>query len=285
MNSIGRYDNPACRRVQPSRYSVWTYLSFHPIKKKNWTISLSISSALLVTITANQAPETELPDLPVEILHNIFSRSDTDLLTLVRYVATSKLLHRVITDPIFIHQLRHDANRRFIPSLLLGMFFQHNSEAIRFDPVLPYSNLKLSATRPPPGGGRHDDIYLLLASRAGLVVLHRFRTLQDTYTILELCVGPAAGLGHYVSFPRPALYAYSYVLLSGDGDEDEHGNNFSGLPSEQGTSPRRSVPSFLIKNQGVEPGLRATSTLGPPTIHACSSFQRRDLRRCTLAVP
>ncbi|KAJ1260382.1 hypothetical protein BS78_10G227600 [Paspalum vaginatum] len=135
----------------------------------------------------------EPPDLPVEILIDIFARLDP--VTLVRSAATSKLLRRHMTDPAFLRLIRGrraSGGGGFVPSLLVGVFFFHHAhKASRFAPLPPYGTLKLSLPLPlPPTAGS---------------------------TVVDLCVGSPV-TGRYVLVPPTTLHVRSHVLLAGSID-------------------------------------------------------------------
>ncbi|CAL4968591.1 unnamed protein product [Urochloa decumbens] len=176
----------------------------------------------------------EPPDLPLEILLDIFSRAD--LVTVVRCAAASKLLRRHITDPSFRRRLRNHAVEGFVPALLVGIFFHHIDEARCFVTLARPSANKLTLSLAPANGGDGGPYtFRPVASRAGLVVLSRNRVrVRDATGALEiedLCVGSPV-TGHYAFLPPAAVYGrgYSHVLLAG-GEEDDAGTGRSSSSS------------------------------------------------------
>ncbi|KAF8693587.1 hypothetical protein HU200_038990 [Digitaria exilis] len=163
----------------------------------------------------------ELPDLPLDILHHIFAR--TDPITVVRCAAASKLLRRHITNPSFHQHLRNNHHGEgFVPVLLVGMFFKE-SEGRKFVPWPPSAKLTLSLA-PPANVGDYDNCGLYrskfqpVASRAGPVVLRRYRGCSDRTTVVDLCVGNPV-TGDYALLLPPATVlrtSYPHVLLTGD---------------------------------------------------------------------
>ncbi|CAL4968587.1 unnamed protein product [Urochloa decumbens] len=160
----------------------------------------------------------EPPDLPLEILLDIFSRADP--VTLVRCAAASKLLRRHVTDPSFRRRLRDHAAEGFVPDLLVGMFFHHADEGRHFAPLpRPSAKLALSLAAANGGDGSFGPYtFKPVASRAGLVVLRRKRVRPDATSVLDLCVGNPV-TGRYAFLPPAAVYGYSHVLLAGDEDD------------------------------------------------------------------
>ncbi|OEL15736.1 hypothetical protein BAE44_0023246 [Dichanthelium oligosanthes] len=157
----------------------------------------------------------EPPDLPLEILLDIFARADP--VTVVRCAAASKLLRRHIADPSFHRSLRNHADG-FVPALLVGMFFYRADEMRHFVSLPPSANLALSLA-PANGGDDSFDLYSFrpVASRAGIVVLSRDRI--SPQRDLWLCVGSPV-TGRYAFLPPAAVISVcSHVLLAGDDGE------------------------------------------------------------------
>ncbi|KAK3154474.1 hypothetical protein QOZ80_2BG0190940 [Eleusine coracana subsp. coracana] len=170
--------------------------------------------------------EREPPNLPVDILQAIFSRAN--LITLLRCAAASKPLRRIITDPVFHDQLRRNADSRFVPSLLVGIFFPHSrDEARRFLRLPPSGNklIKLLSMPAPVNNGDyyHSSTYRPVASRAGLVVLRPRRVIRGRGD--DLCVGSPV-TGRYVFLPTATLYGYWHVVILSGGDGHDYSFHF-----------------------------------------------------------
>ncbi|GJM85368.1 hypothetical protein PR202_ga01813 [Eleusine coracana subsp. coracana] len=139
----------------------------------------------------------------------IFSR--VDLITLLRCAAASKPLRRLITDPVFHDHLRRNADSRFVPSLLVGIFFPHSrDEARRF--------LRL----PPSGAIATDTLPRFVSCRRLLP------SLLDVTPLVHVLAGgvtrrPRRAAPIIVFLPTATLYGYSHVVvLSGDGHDSFH---------------------------------------------------------------
>jgi hypothetical protein len=215
----------------------------------------------------NQARDA--PTLPVEILLEIVARADPA--AIIRFAASSKHLRRHITDPAFLHHYHDDAG--FVPSLLLGMFRQHgDGEPYRFTLVSPSTKVTLQLTPPRPtdaaDDGLFDSSYILVASRAGLVLLRRRRRNVSVTQApsCQLCVcNPVAG--RYSFLPTMTLdYDLLHLLLPGDDDDNENkGHSFRLLvvahtyhteifSSKTGSwGPITETPGVLPSFNGVQP--------------------------------
>ncbi|KAF8653021.1 hypothetical protein HU200_062456 [Digitaria exilis] len=217
----------------------------------------------------------EPPDLPLEILLDIFARADPA--TVIRCAATSKLLRRHITNPSFHQHLRKNHAVGFVPALLVGVLFFDAREGQgrrQFVPLPPSTKLTLSLA-PANGGDGSCRRYTFrpVASRDGLVVLSRYKIVHGV-TVVELCVGNPV-TGEYAFLP-PATVSrtgYSHVLLTGDQLQPFL------LPAAR-LGHGGSHANFLVKNRRVGPSTEPFAHLNLPdgsTIARCSAVVLRGV--------
>ncbi|KAF8693585.1 hypothetical protein HU200_038988 [Digitaria exilis] len=152
----------------------------------------------------------EPPDLPLEILLDIFARADPA--TVIRCAAASKLLRRHITDPSFHQHLRNNHAEGFVPGLLVGVLFfdAREGQGRRQFPT--------AASIAVAGGTRSDRWHRAPVSSSSAAT----RSRTHGVTVVELCVGNPV-TGEYAFLPPATVLrtGYSHVLLTGDEEDDD----------------------------------------------------------------
>ncbi|TVU44772.1 hypothetical protein EJB05_04243, partial [Eragrostis curvula] len=148
------------------------------------------------------APDSFLPSIPVDLLHEILAHLDTT--TIVRCTAICKLIRRAVLDPGFQHRiaLRADAKEAF----LLGVSYALLDS--------PYSNSPVISVGQAPRQNPRFDSYLLesfkpVASRGGLVILRPRRAESFSRPDLRVC---NTLTGQTSSIPSPGTVHVEYPL-------------------------------------------------------------------------
>ncbi|XBI84435.1 hypothetical protein VPH35_092744 [Triticum aestivum] len=143
--------------------------------------------------------------LPVDLLLEIIAR--TDVTTIVRCAATSRILRRGILDPAFRRSITAHDHGGFDPALLLGVSYRERGDVTTHRVIHTPGPTKLAARLDELS---FPDSLTAVASRGSLLVL--CRRPQGLDVKLRVC---DAFTGHVTSLPPASLPdAHLHVVLS-----------------------------------------------------------------------